>query len=485
MKDYAAKLFVFLVLATLFASGSTAAEPIYIERLQLGPSSEAKFERRLELDTSHGKLEANLIFELGTDTLSIAGQISEYNAANAVTIVLGETVDSNLYKTRLDNEGRFAFRVNLADLGLPPPRNTLLLSTSVGERSAPQPFLSLEGIHRDAKISPIFGWIPRFLPVGVPVYTPQYFRIETPYPEKLNYRASIEMHSLEPYAQNENPRYDITASNKPVESHFEWMAFTAKSEGMFQHRLGFVWDGVKWYQWEPNDLRKKSYSLNLLQYSLLAALASIPLLAFVSISSRISNFRIRFVFGIISIFYTLFYALEFLSPLLPHIAILILATAIAINIKNAGMRTYWLLIALCFSQEYIWSYLHQHANIPLKGVAFSLSLAATTLAPLVLIRRQWLASLIGIALSVSIVSAYVTMDIYLSFFDDFPSINVLRYSGQGVQLVDSIAELMKPSHETAISSGVWISGLILVSAIWRSLEKPTKDRTPSQAHSKS
>lgn len=302
------------------------------------------------------------------------------------------------------------------------------------------PSLQIEGVKYIDPIKVSFSWIPLFAPKNVTTYSFHSFSINSSLKSAAKYRPSVEGYFLSDRKRQENERYSVDPENVG-KSEFLVGEMTFAQTGRVNRRLGFVLEGVRWHK-RSSDTYKSTWVVPVWLYSALA-FAFLAIISFVFHFATTSRHKLlRTSSWIAAAVLSIIFLLEFATPLLPVYLLIFAAAVVSIKLEKSCYTVYWLLVFYIITQEFIWGTLQNKHSIFIHGLLFSLFLAPLLVAPLVLIKKSWIATAIANTLVVCFASYYTTTSLYYAFFEDYPTWNILTYSKQGLAVADSIASLI-------------------------------------------
>ncbi len=302
------------------------------------------------------------------------------------------------------------------------------------------PAFAFRGVNKQESFTPLYSYFPTLVPCGYATYSIHLFRSYKHGGGSFNHQVSVESRLTGQDSKIDNKRYEI--QGRPGESiHFQLANFKIEETGNIQNRLGFVWEHVDWYPQSDDTYRTShvvSYPVCLLVWAFLMSC----LYGVFCFSSRRET-RLARVAG-----YTLLVILFPLALLvLPstfffiHAAILALFPLGRLLIKSR-YGLYWTLVLFIAVNEIFWTYLFQTNPSHLEASLFSILLASLALSPFAYFRSRKATRLLGNVMLVLIASYYLTMSLYFLFFKDYPTFNILAYTSQATELLDSIYALM-------------------------------------------
>ncbi len=448
------------------------------------PSDEQTITIDLPLNT---KKQVTIPFEYQTENVTLTGKISrtpgspilriEGDYLSYQNLEAGINLAFQIYDSKnnlLFKEGgrtpfsqeancsiaRFNYQIDLAPIDIQPKTDTVVIQFNYvkefeywADLKFPDielPSLKINSIEQKSPIKVSFSWIPHLIPVKTPTFTFHRFSVSPNLPSASSYRPSIEAYSLNDRKRIENPRYNVTP-DRLGKSEFLSAEMIFEKTGRTNRRLGFVLEGVRWHKRPPNSYQS-SWVLPYWLYSSIA-FAALAILSFLFHLASISRNKVlRSLFWTAAIILSGVFLLEFATSLLPAYLSLYAAAIVVVKCKRPPYATYWIIVSFIVTQELIWTSLQAEHDIFIHGLLFSLFLAPLIAAPLVLIKKRWLALAIGNALLVAIPAYYLTANLYYAFFEDYPTWNVLTYASQGLDIADSISSLLDERYSIAAIS---------------------------------
>lgn len=459
---------LFILIAVLLPTASSHGQEIK-STLSFDPTDQNRSQLDLEVRRDDLTIEARIQFDTRDDNLIVAGsyELSEGKQTDqglefSLFSADDESLESPLASERLTSPFKFSRR--LEQIGIPKSQGDLWLSIEAPEKSDSGIIIELKAVPRDPVITPVFSWAPSFLPNQVRVWLPQVFTYKSVHPEQIHYRGSVDSYYTAPEDERlETPRIDILPEDSLFGLRFIRTEIVAPHTGRLDWRSTFVWDGVKWYHWPDEGPPHSSKVLSLWSYSLVALLSFLPVLALYLLARRSPNWKYKTALYTIASLASIAYTLEFLTALLPYLLILAIASTLLTLRLKFSTKTYWQLLLFVVSQEYFWSYPFKTTSISLNAFAISILMAALLLAPIALLKHKGIILALSGIMVAGLTAYYLSLDLYISYFEDYPALNVLSYSNQGAYVTDSAFNLLREQHNLSIASAVWCLLIILAS----------------------
>lgn len=315
------------------------------------------------------------------------------------------------------------------------------------------PTLAVKNFKRNETFTPVLSWYPTYVPVNTYARSFHLFTSRQRGTGTLSHAASIETFDAESGNRIEQKRHELTAFEpETLQAIRSDMRFT--ETGLKQRQLGFFWPRVQWYHTGPLE---NANTLRVIPASLFTALAlligfGIQIL-WLKIPSLGGKLRIVAI-AVLSIFSTLF-LLEIANGLFPVILVLLAISIISILKTDQNTKAYAICSLFLISQELLWTYSLPLYPAKLPALLFSISLGAVAFLPIALVKRKVPSNTLALLLIVLVTAYYATMSIYVSFFEDYPTITILSYASQSSHILDSISQLASDQQLILVSSALW------------------------------
>ncbi|MDQ8202318.1 hypothetical protein [Pelagicoccus sp. SDUM812003] len=354
----------------------------------------------------------------------------------------------------------FDYTVRLDELGADEPAKAVVMQFNYvkeleywADQKFPDwefPALKIKGVDLLNPVQVSFSWTPWLAPKGISIYGLHRFSIRSSLAKADQYQASMESYYAPDRTRKENDRHAIDPQ-RIDRSQFALTQLSFDRYGPVKRRLGFLLEDVRWHN-RPNNHYRSSWVIPIWAHTAIALFSMGVITLIFHFSSKSENVVAKRLLAALGAFAALLFALEFLSPLLATYLAMYLMALCFYLCRNVGYKIYWVVLLFVITQEALWNALHANQMVLPYGTGISIASAAILLAPLVLIKRRWLAMALG-NLAIALGAAYYfTANQYYGFFNDFPTWNLLSYASQGLQVMDSIAELFKEGHSIVGSS---------------------------------
>ncbi|MBD5781514.1 hypothetical protein IEN85_18580 [Pelagicoccus sp. NFK12] len=452
----------------IFGSAITAAS----QEHKLGPTNNLQLVKLEE--TTPDRILSDL--EYSSNAISISGNVSFEPLRNELVFngeyITQQKLDSGIrlsfqiYSsdgTLLLKDGRrslfeqidgskkswFNHRYNLSQLNLPESDNELIIKFNYvlenhywADLKFPNielPAFHIKNIQRGEKYKKILSLFPLFIAENKPSPSLHWFVAEKQETHPFRYKATVGLFNRSSQASSSNRWYEIESDRNKAHI-LSLYSYKSPEPGILKPTLRFVLGGVQWYP-EPDSKNTLSIALPLWAYALLSFFASCALyFAVQSFSGNFNKRAVSVVFTVALILYTI-----------PSVFIFVFFPAIALffhrnKLKRSPYGLYWLLLGYCTVLEFFWGWIAEGSYKNITAFFFSTSLVATMLLPLTCISSKWIKRAIGLTFIATATAYYFTMGIYFSFFDDYPTLNILSYAQQGATLIDSILDLFSSEN---------------------------------------
>lgn len=351
---------------------------------------------------------------------------------------------------------KFNYLLSLQDLGIPEKEDTIYFRFNYIKENVywadekfdnlELPAIKISGIENKDPIRVYFSWIPTIIPKSTPVVTYHIFKIGENLYSAQNYRASIEAYYLENRKRDENNRYtlpDETIDN----TTYLFAQMRLEKTGRINRRLGFVWDGVRWHNRDEASWRS-SWVVPIWQYLLFALVTIFTIVYTIKLSHHSDSTIIKRIGYSFSAIVTVLFLYNFWSYLIIPILFCIFAFFIVSLCLKIEYKTYWILTFFLISQEMVWHTLTPSPTIDLHGTTISVFLAPLLASPLILVSHKPILTVFGNLVLPAIAFVFISSNLYYTFFQDLPTWSILNYASQGLDVTDSIGNLLKDQHNS-------------------------------------
>lgn len=464
-----------VALANLKAANYLPPSEVYSRQVSFIPIDRFSSKADLEYQSEAISIKGTAILSKKYNTLKFSGTYSTKQEiepgmrlgfqvySENHTLLLLDGNRSEFHDNANEKVANFDYDYTLERLNVPPNQSRFYIKfnyviegkywADIQYPSMELPAFRFKNVNHREIFKPFFSYFPTLIPIDRKVYSIHLFNSYKSKPEPFNHVASIEARYIETDKFDDNKRHKV----KNIDGNstqFLIAQLQLNKRGAINRRLGFVWDGIRWYKLTDKSTNK-SYVIPFISYFIIGlTFTSIVVGIFYWSATRKTAKTRRYGFaasGIASIFLLL----EFLGPLLPVIIATIMVPVLGRKLIQLNNRLYWTLLALTISTDLFWTLIIQSGPTQGYASAFSLFMASVMLAPFALVKRQLLRLVLGNLMLVAITSYYMTMSFYYFFFEDYPTLNVLTYATQGTDLLDSIS--------TFIDGRFIILGIIVLS----------------------
>lgn len=323
------------------------------------------------------------------------------------------------------------------------------------------PSIVFQNVSALERFRTLIGPIPWFVPIGMECFLPVVFEADKTHEGDFSYVSSVEVFTRSDKERHEQVRRELESTiSLGAGRHLIVGRARFDENREYQLRHGFVWDGVRWYG-DSEDIGG---------YELVRA---VPSSVYLSVFALVFVL-LRFVWN-----YAKSIKVALARWALRGVIVAIGLLAIGISMTNSGFlvllalgfgwyvsqlsgflngRLYVLGLLLFALLEVYWGWLFAASSASPSGMLLSICIYAFALAPILWIRRSSV-SLVLLAVATTCgLFIYILMDLYASFFTDYPSLKVIGYAGQVLTISDSVWSLIGEPHgiSLAIVAVFWV-----------------------------
>jgi hypothetical protein len=312
--------------------------------------------------------------------------------------------------------------------------------------------LEIRGLPARDHYVPMAAWVPRFLPAGMRIRLPAWWRVEARDVSHSGYRPSIDMVRMDGETRVGSAR--VTPEPMVERGAFVGLLPVVPQEpGELLVRPGLVWDGVRWYEAPDWYARQPVCFVSPLWYmaGLAAGGAILALLGAWCWRARWSRGMHWLARGLHALGVG-WWLLDVVASGFWMAGLCLGLTLALVRLRAWAPQTrvYALTWVFMVYVDYFWGHqfggLGKAAHVQVSATVFAAATWALLLLPLLAIRRlAWQVTVAGVITAGWWLATTVGV-VYYEFFRDFPSVGDLFYAGQIGELGDSVAFLTSPGH---------------------------------------
>jgi len=331
----------------------------------------------------------------------------------------------------------------------------------------------IEVVPISVDIKVYYAFLPRIVAADSQMAIPSLFDIRSESQEVLSFRPSVETFPLKGTlaTRHESARGRIPRKLREALTLATLVPYDTPPAGLYLTKLGFVHEGVMWYSkigWTSPV--RICLALPMWLFIILGSTCLVFLVRTMRMSPGGMAYRYRIPILLALILGTYYFVLPlvFTNFGLLFVVPLVFLSLVRLEKELAKRLVCMAPLAFLISLEIYWALAKYH-----RGYATFISLSVISAAYMFfLFAFKRLSKNIKVAASVSgflVIMAmlyYLSMDIYYSFFRDYPSIAMIGNANQIFSVRHSIYTLFNHSHLiVALSGGLYMTFLVLQSVV--------------------